>query len=107
MNLLWVQNELSASEIVQQMKDAVGWNKNTTYTVIKKLVAKEAIERIEPGFICKALVSRESVRQSETNKLIDKLFDGSKSAFFSTLLHEEKLDEKELEQIKKMINDLS
>lgn len=107
MTLLWDKGDLSASEVVQIMKDLTDWNKNTTYTVIKKLVAKGAIERIEPGFVCHAVVSREDIRLTETTKLIDKLFDGSKSTFFSTLLNDEKLSRKELDELKKMIDKLS
>ena len=59
-------SELSAKEIVDVLSKRIGWNKNTTYTVIKKCIDKGAIERTEPGFICKALVSRDEVAQSET-----------------------------------------
>ena len=49
MGLLWSEGDKSAKELVTILKDSIGWNKNTTYTVIKRLVQKGAIERMEPG----------------------------------------------------------
>jgi len=107
MNLLWQEGDLSAADIVQKLKDTTGWNKNTTYTVIKKLVEKGAIERIEPKFICHALIKREEVQQLEVSELLDKLFDGSISSFFSTFLHDEKVDKKQIDELRKLIEEHS
>lgn len=53
MEVLWELEELSARDIVEILTKRVGWNKNTTYTVIKKCIDKGAIERREPGIIWK------------------------------------------------------
>ena len=37
-------------DIVDVLTERVGWNKNTTYTVIKKCIEKGAVEREESGF---------------------------------------------------------
>ena len=59
MEVLWDRGEASAKTIAQVLHEQVGWSKTTTYTVIKKCLDKGAIERSEPGFMCRALVSRE------------------------------------------------
>ena len=38
MDLLWRNGALSAKQIADELKHSIGWNKNTSYTVIKKLV---------------------------------------------------------------------
>lgn len=81
MEVLWEQEPRSAKEIVEILSARIGWNKNTTYTVIKKCIEKGAIEREEPGFLCRALVTRDEVAQSETEQLIDKMFGGSSELF--------------------------
>ena len=45
MEVLWREGDVSAKHISEVLNTEVGWNKNTTYTVIKKCVAKGAIER--------------------------------------------------------------
>ena len=63
---------------------------NTTYTVIKKCIAKGAVERSEPNFLCHALVSKAEIQAEETRELIGKLFDGSPDLLFASLLGREK-----------------
>ena len=58
MEQLWSGGELTAGELAKRLAAETGWNRNTTYTVIKKLVAKQAVERREPGFLCRALVTK-------------------------------------------------
>ena len=49
MEVLWdAAQDLPAREVARRLEQSVGWNKNTTYTVIKKCVEKEAIERRSP-----------------------------------------------------------
>ncbi len=104
MELIWAKRSVSAKELSLLAASELEWNKNTTYTVIKKLVAKGYIRRDEPGFICTPLISKEDVRRAETQGLIDRLFGGSKKALFSALLEDEKLSEKELDELRKMID---
>ena len=40
MDLLWKKGELSAKQIADALNQSIGWNNNTSYTVIKKLVDK-------------------------------------------------------------------
>ena len=59
MEIIWENEPVSAKEISLIAKDEIGWNKNTTYTVIKKLVEKGYIKRDEPGFMCTSLISKD------------------------------------------------
>lgn len=104
MNLIWRHGELSAQQLAKLLADVSGWSKTTTYTVIKKLIDKGAIERSEPGFVCRALISQERAREAETNELIDKLFEGSPDLLVSSLLSRRKLSQGEIERLRKMID---
>lgn len=105
MELIWEQEPVSAKELSLLAAENIGWNKNTTYTVIKKLVEKGYIKREEPGFVCTSLVSKENIRKSEAQGLVDKLFGGSKKALFSALLEDEELSAEEISELRKMIED--
>ena len=60
MDVLWrADRDLTAGQIAKILLDEIGWNRNTTYTVIKKCIAKGAIERRDPKFICHAQVTRQ------------------------------------------------
>ncbi|MCM1104410.1 MAG: BlaI/MecI/CopY family transcriptional regulator [bacterium] len=105
MEVLWEQEPRSAKEIVDVLSERIGWNKNTTYTVIKKCIEKGAIGREEPGFLCRTLVSRDEVAQSETEQLIDKMFGGSSELFFSSFLKNQGISEEDAARLAQMIRD--
>ena len=105
MEVLWEHGSKSAKDIVDILSQRIGWNKNTTYTVIKKCIGKGAIDREEPGFICKPLVTREEVAQSETEQLIDKMFGGSSELFFSSFLKNQGISEAEALRLARMIEE--
>ena len=58
MELLWSNKVLAAKDISKIIKEYIGWEKNTTYTVIKRLINKGAIQREDPGFLCSAKEER-------------------------------------------------
>lgn len=106
MEILWKEGELTAGEISKILKDEIGWNRNTTYTVIKKCIEKGAVQRLEPKFICRAVITRKEVQAYETEELIDRMFGGSKKQFFAALLSERTLTQDELQQLKDMVRQM-
>ncbi len=106
MDVLWRRGDLPARDIAAQLKIQIGWNVNTTYTLIKRCAAKGAIERIEPGFICHALVPKEQVQQEETQELIDKVFDGSADKLFAALVGGKRVSAEQLKRLRDMIDEL-
>lgn len=106
MDVLWKHGDMTAKQISDILKKEIGWNMNTTYTVIKKCIAKNAIERSEPNFMCHAIVSKESIQQAETEELIGKLFDGVPDLLFASLLNNEKLSQEQIDRLRQMVNNL-
>ena len=105
MDVLWREGDLPAKAIARTLTEEIGWNVNTTYTLIKRCIAKEAIERSEPGFMCRALVSKEQVQQSQIDQLVDKTFEGSLPAFVAAFARGRQLSEKEVRQLQQLIDD--
>lgn len=103
MEILWEGGEMTAKEIAQALKAQVGWNKNTTYTVIKKLIDKEAIARREPGFVCSALVTRREAQAQELGDLIDRMFGGSEALLFASLLDRRGLPRDEADRLRRLV----
>ncbi len=106
MEVLWKEGDKTAKEISDILKSRIGWNMNTTYTVIKKCIAKGAIQRIEPNFLCHALIPKEAVQEAETNELIGKLYDGSADKLFAALLGRKKLTAEQIARLKQIVGDL-
>ena len=106
MDVLWKEGDMTAKRLSDILKAEIGWNMNTTYTVIKKCVAKGAIKRSEPNFLCHALIPKEAVQEAETDELIGKLFDGSADKLFAALLGRKKLSAEQIAKLKQIVGDL-
>jgi predicted transcriptional regulator len=104
MEIIWEKEPITAKDISLILSDTIGWNKNTTYTIIKKLIDKKIINREEPNFVCTAAVNKVEIQSAETNNLIDKLYNGSKKMFFAAFLQNEKLSKDEIEELKQLID---
>lgn len=105
MDILWKEGDVTAKHIADILTAEIGWNKNTTYTLIKRCIKKGAIERFEPNFICRALIPKEKVQEAETNELINKIYDGSKSNLFAALLGKKKLTNEQIEHLKQIVDE--
>lgn len=105
MDILWREGDVPARRVAEALQVQVGWNINTTYTLIKRCIDKGAIERREPGFVCHALTACEQVRNQETQALLDKLFDGSAELLIASLVGGEKLTHDEKERLRKLIDE--
>lgn len=105
MDVLWKRGDLTAKRISDLLKEEIGWNMNTTYTIIKKCVAKGAVERREPNFICHALIGKEEVQALKTDELIDKVFDGSVDKLFASLLGRKKLTAGQIESLRRIVEE--
>jgi len=106
MEVLWREGDQPARQIAETLTAELGWNVNTTYTLIKRCIKKGAVARSEPRFMCHALVGKEEVQAAETAELVDKLYDGSVDKLFAALLSPGRLDSEQLSRLRKMVDEL-
>jgi BlaI family penicillinase repressor len=105
MELLWSNKILAAKDISKIIKEYVGWEKNTTYTVINRLIEKGAIKREDPGFLCKATISKRTVQAIETKVLLNKLYNGSLCTFLTEYLKNQTLSKAELLELQRIVGE--
>lgn len=105
MNIIWDEGEVTALEISHRLAEKKGWKKPTVYTLIDRLIKKGAVERSEPGYVCRALINKDNVRTSETAGLLERLYNGSAKLLVSGFIKEKQLSSEELEELRKLIND--
>lgn len=105
MEVLWDEGPVPARRVVEVLSQRIGWNKNTTYTVIKKCVEKGVVRRDEPDFLCTPLVERAAVQREETNALIERMFGGSSELFFSSFLRERGIGEEDTRELLRLIQE--
>ena len=85
MCFVWAHQPTTASQAAAFALQELGWKKNTTYTVIKRLIEKKVLRRGEPGFEIVPLVSKEQVQQAELQWVLDKRFESEKTSLVAML----------------------
>ena len=106
MECLWANGDTPAAELAPVLEEQVGWNKNTTYTIIKKLLAKGYVERREPRFVCHPLITREDVERAHAEDLVDRLYGGSNLLFLSAFVKNQRLSKNEIGDLRALIDSL-
>lgn len=105
MEILWKVEKMTAKDIAARLKSETGWSKTTSYTVIKKCVDKAAVTREEPGFICRAAITRRQAQEAETEALITRMYDGSPGLLVASLLGGARLKPDEIEKLQAWIQE--
>ena len=100
--ILWEYEPIKSSELVNLCKEQLGWKPTTTYTVIKRLSERGVLKN--ENTIVSSLVSKDDVQASEINEMVEKTFEGSLPAFIAAFTKHQKISEKEIDEVQKMID---
>ena len=86
MDVLWREGSITAGEIAKILNIDIGWNRNTTYTVINKCIKKGYISRGEDKFLCTPVITKDEVKNDELEELMKKYFDNSPVKLFTSVV---------------------
>ena len=107
LSIIWREGgRLSAKDIHAEMEERFGYTRGATYALIHRLIEKGAIERIQPGFVCHALVGAEEVGAVEARWLADTVFGGSAERLLAALVSEGSLSSDEIARLRDYIDSL-
>ncbi len=101
--IIWSNEPLSSGELVCLCSERLEWKKSTTYTVLKKLCSK-GIFKNENGTVS-SLITKEQYESFQSKQFVDETFGGSLPAFLAAFTRQKKLSSKEIEEIRRMIED--
>ncbi len=100
--ILWEHEPIKSSELVNLCKEQLGWKPTTTYTVIKRLSERGVLKN--ENTIVSALVTKEQIQAAEIEEMVDKTFEGSLPAFVAAFTRHQKISQKEIEEVQRMID---
>ena len=100
--IMWDKEPVSSLELVKLCQEKLGWKRTTTYTVIKRL-GERGVPKMENGIVT-SLISKEEVEQAEIDTFVESKFGGSLPAFVAAFTRRQKLSEKDLDEVQKMID---
>lgn len=102
-NMIWENEPISSSDLVKLADKEFSWKRTTTHTVIKRLCDKGLF--VNNKGIVSSLISREQFYSLQSIKYVEESFNGSLPAFIAAFSKGKKLSQKDIEEIRKMIDE--
>lgn len=100
--IMWEHEPVTAAELARLCAEQLEWKRTTTYTVIKRL-AERGVLKNENGTIT-SIVSKDEAQAGEIGELVEKRFEGSVPAFLAAFTRQQRMTDKELDEVQRMIN---
>ena len=99
--IMWENEPIRSPELVRLCTERLGWKETTAYTVMKRL-EERGVLKVE-NKIVRSLYSKEQIQTAEMDELMTKTFEGSLPAFIAAFGRHQALSEKEIEEIRRII----
>ncbi|MBQ7955603.1 MAG: BlaI/MecI/CopY family transcriptional regulator [Lachnospiraceae bacterium] len=101
MECLWEKSPLTGRELVEQLKQTVGWSKSTTLTMLGRMTAKGLLFCDESGKarLYAPCVDREAAVHNETENFLKRVYKGSVSLMMSSITAKQELSKEDVEQL--------
>jgi len=100
--ILWENEPIKSSKLVDLCKEQLGWKPTTTYTVIKRLSERGVLKN--ENTIVTSLVSKDQIQAAELNEMVEKTFEGSLPAFIAAFTKHQKISDAEIDAVQQMID---
>ena len=71
--ILWENEPIKSSELVNLCREQLGWKPTTTYTVIKRLSERGVLKN--ENTLVTSLVTKDEVQAAEIDEMVEKTFD--------------------------------
>lgn len=102
MEIIWKEAPVESGKLVKLANEINDWNKSTTYTILRKLIAKGFVKNEDT--IVSVLIPKEDVLISESNQIVEESFSGSLPMFVASFLGDKKsLSDEDAEALIKLI----
>lgn len=103
MSIIWENEPLPSRRLVELCAEQLGWKKSTTYTTLKKMCEKGFAKNEDT--IVTSCVAKCDVQAYAGNRFIENTFAGSLPSFLVSFLGNKKINDKEAEELKKLIDE--
>jgi len=102
--LIWNNEPLSSGQLAKLAAAELDWKKTTSFTVLKRLCDRGLFQN--DGGTVSSVISREEYFSLHSQQYIEETFGGSLPAFLAAFASHKKLSEKELDELKRLIDDM-
>jgi BlaI family penicillinase repressor len=105
MKIIWRKAPVTSDEIIESLSAKKDWTPKTVKSFLNRLLNKQVIGFTKSGrnYLYHPILSEEECINLESRSFIDRVYDGAVEMLFSHYLKEEKLSDKEIENLQKIL----
>ena len=100
--ILWEHEPISRADLAKLCEELLGWKTTTTYTVVKRLCDRGVL--MNDNSIITSLITKEEAQSAEIDGFVEEKFGGSLPAFLAAFTRKQKLSDRDLDELQKMID---
>ncbi|NLJ58939.1 MAG: BlaI/MecI/CopY family transcriptional regulator [Tissierellia bacterium] len=101
--LIWKNEPIGSGELVKLCEKEMNWKKSTTYTVLKKLCDKKVFQN--NNAVVSSLITKDEYYSKQSIRFVEDTFGGSLPKFITAFFDGKKLNKKQAEELKKLIDE--
>lgn len=102
-DLIWARSPITSGDLTRLCETEFNWKRTTTYTMLKRLCERGIFENNKGTVTALMLKSEFHTMQGEL--FINETFGGSLPQFFATFTRRNKLSDKEIIELQKLIEE--
>lgn len=108
LEVLWTTNGSELGDIMEKLKSSTGWSRNTVHTYLTRMEAKKlvSIDKTVNPHIYKAAIEKSKCQQSERKSFLSRVYKGCTGDMIAAFLKEEKLTQKEKDELRKLLDNM-
>lgn len=102
-DLIWKHEPVSSRTLTELCAETFDWKRTTTYTMLKRLCERGIFQN--DGGMVSALMSKNEFGAAQGEEFLNNIFGGSLPKFLAAFTRRNKLSEKEINEIERLINE--
>ena len=103
-DIIWANEPVASGELSKAAESKLKWKKTTSFTVLKRLCDRGLFQN-QNGIVT-SLISREEYYARHSERYVQETFGGSLPAFLAAFGTRKKLSEQEVEEMKRLIDEM-
>lgn len=102
-DLIWLRAPIPSGELVKLCETELSWKKSTTYTMLKRLCDRGIFEN-QKGMVT-VLMTKEDFVAAQGEQFLSETFGGSLPRFLAAFTRRNKLNDKEIRELQRLIDE--
>lgn len=105
MSCLWEKSPQTLMQLVEELKEQIGWSKSTCATMVRRMADKELIAYKMDGKTKQfyPLVPKEEVVVKETRDFLKRIYDGSIGMMMNALVDHNDLSQDDIQELRDIL----